>query len=85
MVAMGCNDIHTSRRLIESPPLSLDEAVRRVRIYQLSRRGLASRRRGVHAVQYSDLSSGEETSRSPSPVLRRDINRVETTERSGTP
>ena len=58
---MGCQDIRADRRLIDNPPLSLDEAVRHVKTNQLSGRALTSRSRGVHAVRYSDPSSGEET------------------------
>ena len=67
---MGCQDVRAGRRLIDSPPLSLDETVRLVKTYQLSHRALAPRRRGVHAARYSDRSSVEETSRTRSPVLR---------------
>ena len=63
----------------ESPPLSLDEAVRRVKTY------IPSRRRALTPRRLTPLSSGEKTSRSPSPLLCRDGYRAETPERSGTP
>ena len=64
--------------MIDRPSLSLHEA-------ELSRHALTLRRRGVSVVLYSDLSSGEETSRTRSAVLRGHRYRDETSERSGTP
>lgn len=81
---MGCQDIRVRGCLIDKPPLSVDEAVHTVKTYLLSRRALTQRRRGEHAVRYSDLSFVEETSRFPSPVLLKESYRAETPESSGT-
>jgi hypothetical protein len=60
--AMG----RAGRLLIENPSSSLDEAVCRVKTYQLKRRACVPRRRWAHAVSYGDgQSSDDGTSRSP--------------------
>lgn len=68
--AMGCQDPRAGRKLIDNPPITVDEAVRRVKTYQLSRQALAPRRRGVHSVSRDGQLSGGEQSRSPSPAPR---------------
>uniref|UniRef100_K1PX51 Uncharacterized protein n=1 Tax=Magallana gigas TaxID=29159 RepID=K1PX51_MAGGI len=70
--AMRCQDPRAGRKLIDNPPLTVDEAVRRVKTYQLSRQAFAPRRRGVHSVSRDGQLSGGEQSRSPSPAPRRD-------------
>ena len=35
--AMGCNDPNAGRQVLDRTPCTLDEAVRRVKTYQLSR------------------------------------------------
>ena len=82
--AMGCQDTRAGRSLIDTPPISLDEAVRCVKTYQLSRRAFTPRRRVLHAMSYGDPSSEEETYRSPSLVPHRERYRVKTPERSRT-
>lgn len=70
--AMGCQDPRAGRKLIDNPPITVDEAVRRVKTYQLSRQALAPRRRGIHSVSRDGQLSGGEQSRSPSPAPRSD-------------
>lgn len=70
--AMGCLDLRAGRELIDNPPITVDEAVRRIKTYQLSRQALAPRRRGVHSVSRDGQLSGGEQSRSPLPAPRSD-------------
>lgn len=39
--AMGCQDPRLGHKLINNPPISVDEAMQRVRTYQLRQQGLA--------------------------------------------
>ncbi|XP_062613887.1 uncharacterized protein LOC134275636 [Saccostrea cucullata] len=64
---MGCLDVRAGRRLIDSPPVNIHEAVLRIKTYQLSRQALAHRRKGVRSVPGESQSSGGEPSKSPSP------------------
>ena len=61
--AMGCNDPSAGRQLLDRTPCAMDEAVRRVKTYQLSRQALTGRR-GVRSVSLSD----KDQSSSPSPA-----------------
>ena len=61
--AMGCNDTSAVRQLLDRTPCAMDEAVRRVKTYQLSRQAL-TRCRGVRSVSLSD----RDQSRSHSPA-----------------
>ena len=47
--AMGCNDPSAGRQLLDRTPCTMDETVRRVTTYQLSRQTM-TRRRGVRSV-----------------------------------
>lgn len=48
--AIGCQDPRAGRKLIDNLPITVDEAVQRVKTYQLRRQPLEPRRRGVHSV-----------------------------------
>ena len=61
--AMGCNDPRAGRQLLDRTPCTMDEAVRRVKTYQLSRQAF-TQRRGVRSVSLSD----RDQSKSPSPA-----------------
>ena len=54
--AIGCNDPTAGRQVLDRTPCTMDEAVRRVKTYQLSRQVL-TRRRGVRSVSLSDRFS----------------------------
>ena len=61
--AMGCNDPRAGRQLLDRTPCTMDEAMRRVKTYQLSRQAF-TQRRGVRSVSLSD----RDQSKSPSPA-----------------
>lgn len=65
-LTMGCQNPPAGRKLIHDPSITLDEAVRRVKTYQLNQPALAPRRRGVHSVSRDSQSPGGAQSRSPS-------------------
>ena len=56
--AMGCNDTRVGRKLIESPPSTVDEAVHRVKTYQLSHQVFDPCRREVRMVSVGRQSQG---------------------------
>ncbi|XP_062570193.1 uncharacterized protein LOC134232248 [Saccostrea cucullata] len=62
--ALGCNDGEAGQQLINNPPGTLEEAIKRVKTYQLSRRALARRPRAVRS-----LSRDRQNDRSQSPNL----------------
>lgn len=56
--AMGCNDTRVGRKLIESPPSTVDEAVHRVKTYQLSHQVFDPCRREVRMMSVGRQSQG---------------------------
>lgn len=56
--AMGCNDTRVGRKLIESPSSTVDEAVHRVKTYQLSHQVFDPCRREVRMVSVGRQSQG---------------------------
>lgn len=48
--ALGCVDCEAGQQLIDRPPDTLEEAIKRVKTFQLSRRAIARRQRAVRSV-----------------------------------
>ena len=63
--ALGCSDGEAGQQLINNPPCTLTEAIKRVKTYQLSRKAVARRQRAVRSVSAERDWEGRRDSRSP--------------------
>lgn len=79
--ALGCSDGEAGQQLINNPPCTLAEAIKRVKTYQLSRQAVVRRPRAVRSVSSERDSEGRRDSRSP-PAHRRKLSDYECRDKS---
>lgn len=74
-IAMSCQDQQAEWKLIDNPPISIDEAVWRVKSTNLADKLWRHGALGIHSLSLDGQLSGGEQSISPSPAPRSDLYR----------